>query len=124
MIFLPLSLVSITLRALPYPVSSFSVVTAFRFARFATVEAPVCCVLSEALTSGSWQPSIKSLNIMVIHFILKAQMKYIGLDTNVFLIPLQQRMSMLTPSFHSPYPGGNAVKARLDEKLQEYPVTS
>lgn len=51
-------------------------------------------------------------------------MKYFGLETNVLLIPLQQMLSMLTPSFHSPYPGGNAVKARLDEKLQEYPATS
>lgn len=82
------------------------------------------CALSEALASDSWQPSIKFLNIMVIHFILKAQMKYFGLETNVLLIPLQQMLSMLTPSFHSSYPGGNAVKARLDEKLQEYPATS
>lgn len=115
---------SITLRALRYPVSSFSVAAAFWFVHFATVGAPTCCVLSEALTSDGWQPSIKFFNTMAIHFILKAQMKHFGLDTSVFLIPLQQMMSMSTPSFHSPYPGGNAVKASLDEKLQEYPVTS
>lgn len=124
MIVLCLSLLVSITRALPYPVSSFLWEQRSSLHTLRQWKHPFYCVLSEALASGSWQPSIKFLNIMVIHFILKAQMKYFGLETNVLLIPLWHMLSMLTPTFHSPYPGGNAVKARLDEKLQEYLVTS
>lgn len=55
---------------------------------------------------------------MVIHFILKAQMKYFGLETNALLIPSMAHVEYVDSTFHSPYPGGNAVKARLEEKLQ------